>query len=91
VDVDLSSPLGGGDSAQDTVVVNGTGAADAVKVQRIGDQVHVKGLPALTRIAGSELLNDTLRIQTLAGDDTVTVDPNAELLISPVIDLGPDN
>jgi Ca2+-binding RTX toxin-like protein len=90
-DIDLSGPLGGGDSAQDTVIVNGTGAADAVKVQRVDDQVQTKGLAALTRIAGSELLNDTLRIQTLTGDDSVTVDPNAELLINHVIDLGADN
>jgi Ca2+-binding RTX toxin-like protein len=90
VDVDLSAPGGGGDQAQDTVIVNGTDAADAVKVNRVEDTVAVTGLRAVTGIAGSELLDDTLRINTLAGDDKVTVDPNAELLITPVIDLGAD-
>ena len=90
VDVDLSAPAGGGDLAQDTVIVNGTDAADAVKVNRVEDAVAVTGLAAQTGIAGSESLNDTLRINTLAGDDKVTIDPNAELLITPVIDLGAD-
>ena len=63
-------------------------AADHVAVTRDGDQVVVGGFPATTRISGSESLNDTLRINTLGGKDDVTVDPNAELLITPVIDLG---
>jgi Ca2+-binding RTX toxin-like protein len=90
VNVDLSGSAGGGDLAQDVVIVNGTDAADKVKVNRVEDSVVTAGLAAQTSIAGSELLNDTLRINTLAGDDTVTVDPNAELLITPVIDLGAD-
>ena len=61
-----------------------------MKVNRVEDQVVTAGLRTQTRIAGSESLNDTLRINTLAGDDRVTVDPNAELLITPVIDLGAD-
>jgi hypothetical protein len=36
------------------------------------------------------LLSDTLRVQTLGGDDAVTVSPAVEELISPVIDLGAD-
>jgi Ca2+-binding RTX toxin-like protein len=80
--------VGAGD--QDTVVVNGTDGRDTVQVTREEDQVVVAGLRTRTRIAGSELLNDTLRLNTLAGDDRVTVDPDAELLITPVIDLGPD-
>ena len=88
-DVDLGAFAGGGDGQQDTVVVNGRDKADdVVDVLRSGEQVHVGGLPLLTRIAGSESLNDTLRINTLGGKDQVTVDPDAELLITPVIDLG---
>ena len=41
------------------------------------------------RIAGSEGLNDTLRIQTLDGNDDVFIDPDVELLLTPVINLGP--
>ena len=87
-DVDLGAFTGGGDAAQDTVVVNGTDRPDNVKVNRSEDQVVTTGLRTQTRIANSESLNDTLRVNTLAGDDRVTVDPNAELLITPVIDLG---
>jgi hypothetical protein len=87
-DVDLSASLGGGDASQDTVIVNGRELADNVDVTADGTQVSVDGLPAVTRIRGSESLNDTLRINTLGGFDDVTVDPGAELLITPVIDLG---
>ena len=54
--------------------------------RRAGGQRRVAR--AKTRITGSESLNDTLRINTLGGKDDVSVDPNAELLITPVIDLG---
>ena len=88
-DVDLGAFAGGGDGQQDTVVVNGRDKADdVVDVLRSGEQVHVGGLPLLTRIGNSESLNDTLRVNTLGGKDQVTVDPDAELLITPVIDLG---
>ena len=53
-----------------------------------GNNKMVGGLPVLTRIAGSESLTDTLSISTLGGRDGVTVDPDAETLITPVIDLG---
>lgn len=87
-DLDLAANLGGGDNSQDTVVVNGRELADKVDVTADGAQISVDGLPALTRIRGSESLNDTLRVNTLGGFDEVTVDPDAELLITPVIDLG---
>ena len=73
-----SAPFdGGGDGAADTVIVNGTDRADRVRVTRIGPQVLTTGLAAQTTIAGSEGVNDTLRINTLDGRDDVTVDPNA--------------
>jgi hypothetical protein len=52
--------------------------------------VLVSGLASRLTIAGSESLNDTLRIQTFGGNDDVVVDPDAELAITPVIDLGAD-
>jgi hemolysin type calcium-binding protein len=89
VDVDLSASLGGGDGVPDSVVVNGTDRRDVLEVTRSGEQIAVAGLAAEIRITGSEGLNDTLRIQTLDGDDEVTIDPNVELLITPVVNLGP--
>jgi predicted ester cyclase len=90
VDVDLSLVGGGSDPQPDTVVVGGTEKRDVVRLTRAGDQVLAAGLAAETRISGSELLSDTLRVQTLGGDDTVTISPAVEELITPVIDLGAD-
>ena len=88
-DIDLAAFAGGGDSAQDTVVLNGTEARDIVRLTRQSDQALATGLTPQTTITGSELLNDTLRINTFGGNDDVLVDPAAEELITPVIDLGP--
>jgi Ca2+-binding RTX toxin-like protein len=90
VDVDLSLSDGTSDPQPDTVVVNGTEERDVVRLTRSGDQVLASGLAAQTRIAGSQLLSDTLRVQTLGGDDAVTVSPAVEELITPVIALGAD-
>jgi predicted ester cyclase len=90
VDADLSASLGGGDAATDTVIASGGDKKDRVRVARSGAQVLVTGLASRLTIAGSEGLNDTLRIQTFGGNDDVTIEPDAELLITPVIDLGAD-
>ncbi len=81
--------LGGADGQADTVVQNGTGGVDQLKVTRSGDATLVAGLKPTTIISGSEPANDTLRLNTLAGDDSVSVAPN--LPITPVIDLGADS
>jgi hypothetical protein len=47
----------------------------------------VKGLQPLTRITGSEP-TDQLKINTLDGNDRVTVDGTVFGLISPTTDLG---
>jgi hypothetical protein len=83
VDVDLAA-------STDTVVVNGTAGPDKVKVAPSGAGVKVSGLAAQTRITGAEPANDTLRIQTLAGDDTVSVAAAVLALIQTVVDFGPD-
>jgi hypothetical protein len=74
----------------DTVVVNGTDRRDVVDATAAGPQVSVAGLAAEVRIVGSEGVNDTLRIQTLDGNDEVTIAPDVELLLSPVVNLGAD-
>jgi Ca2+-binding RTX toxin-like protein len=89
VDADLAL-VGGGDGALDTVVVNGTAGPDKVKVSRSSGKIQVAGLQAQTRIAGAEPLTDTLRIQTQAGDDAVSVASVVFGLIQLVVDLGPD-
>jgi hypothetical protein len=90
VDVDLRLIDGSSDPQPDTVVVGGTEKRDVVRLLRSGDQVVAAGLAAQTTVTGSELLSDTLRVQTLGGDDAVAVSPAVEELITPVIDLGAD-
>jgi Ca2+-binding RTX toxin-like protein len=91
VDADLAAQIGGGDGGLDTVVVNGTAGPDKVKVSESSGKIRVAGLQAQTRIAGAEPLSDTLRIQTQAGDDTVSVASVVFGLIQLVVDLGPDS
>jgi hypothetical protein len=88
-DVALEASAGGGDAAADTVTVNGTDRPDRVNVTRDGDRIAVGGLAATTRITGSEVTGDTLRINTFLGDDTVTL-PDLSGLINTHVDLGAD-
>ncbi len=89
--VDLGgTPGGAGDGQADTVIANGTNGPDRVNVTRSGSQVQVKGLPAQLGITGSEPANDRLQVNTLAGNDKVTVAPDVSQLIAPIIDLGAD-
>ena len=90
VDVDLSAIGGSGDGQPDTVTVNGTTRRDVVDVTRSAAQVIVAGLAAETRITGSEPALDTLRVQTLDGNDDVTVAPDVKDVITPVVELGAD-
>jgi predicted ester cyclase len=89
VDVDLIGP-GGLDGVADMVVVDGTGRRDVIGVTRSGSDVLVDGLRARTRIFGSEPALDTLLLQTMAGDDEVTVAPDVGDLIATIVDLGGD-
>jgi Ca2+-binding RTX toxin-like protein len=91
VDADLAAQAGGGDAAADMVVVNGTAGPDKVKVSQSSGKIQVAGLQARTRIAGTEPLTDTLRIQTQLGDDTLSVASVVFGLIQLVVDLGPDS
>jgi Ca2+-binding RTX toxin-like protein len=86
--IDLSGTSGVGDGQPDTVIANGTNGPDHVHVTRSGSQVLSTGLAAQTRIVGSEAANDTLRVNTLGGNDKVTVAPDVSQLINPVVDLG---
>ena len=88
VDVDLAAVGGSGDGQADTVTTNGTSRRDVVQVTRSGSEVSVAGLAAVTRIVGSEAALDTLLVQTLDGNDTVTVAPDVADVITPVVDLG---
>jgi Ca2+-binding RTX toxin-like protein len=88
VNLDLASPAGSGqgDGAADSVVVNGTNAADNVAVTGAGTSFAVSGLPAFVAVQGSEGANDSLAINTLGGNDFV----NAATLPAGVVRLSVD-
>jgi Ca2+-binding RTX toxin-like protein len=73
VDVDLAGAVGGvaGDGQADRVVVNGTNGNDAIDVSGDAQAVKVSGLAATTEVLHSEVTNDRLDVNTLAGTDTV--------------------
>ncbi|HEX6723937.1 MAG TPA: calcium-binding protein [Gaiella sp.] len=73
VNVDLAGALGGatGDGQPDRVVVNGTDRDDRIDVSGDASEVKVSGLAATTRILHSEVANDRLEVNTLAGTDSV--------------------
>ena len=89
--VDLGATPGGpGDGQPDTVIVNGTDHADHVHLSSTPGNVLVSGLAPQTQITGAEPANDTLNLNTLAGNDTVAVGSGVSGVIVPVIDLGAD-
>ena len=77
VDVDLAAALGGSaaDGAADTVTVTGTDGNDTIAADANGAAVDVSGLPAAVRITHADPALDKLVIDTLAGADSVHLDP----------------
>jgi Ca2+-binding RTX toxin-like protein len=76
VNVDLAGTPGGatGDGQPDRVVVNATNGNDAITVSGDAGGVTVKGLAPAIGILHSEVANDRLEVNTLAGSDTVDSD-----------------
>jgi hypothetical protein len=71
VNVDLEGTPGNGDGQPDRVVVNATNGDDAITVNGGAAGVQVSGLSATVGVLHSEVANDRLEINTLAGADTV--------------------
>jgi RTX calcium-binding nonapeptide repeat (4 copies) len=74
VNVDLAGTLGGaaGDGAADRVIVNATNGNDTIEVSGNAQAVKVSGLAATTEVLHSEVANDRLELNTLAGADAVS-------------------
>jgi Ca2+-binding RTX toxin-like protein len=89
--IDLSAFDGTPDATPDTVTLDGSAKRDNVAVTNAGGQVLVKGLPTTTTIAGSDPGVDLLRVNTLAGDDNVSVAPDVADLMATAVDLGADS
>jgi hypothetical protein len=80
--------LGGSDTQPDTVTVNGTEQSDHARIEANSGSVDVEGLKTVTRITGAEP-TDHLQVNSLDGNDKVTVDAAALPLIGVAVDLGP--
>ena len=63
--------LGAGDGKADRVVVKGTNGDDAIRVFGDAGGVNVKGLAPFVTVLHSEVANDHLEINTLAGTNSV--------------------
>ncbi len=85
VNIDLAGTLGGsvGDGQADTVIVNGTDAADKFSISGAGSTAVVNGPSATVHVTNAEVANDTLQVNGLGGNDTI----NASRLHAGVVDL----
>jgi Ca2+-binding RTX toxin-like protein len=91
VNLNLAATGGSGDGAADSVIVDGTANADAVRVNDNGAKVVVTGLQAKVTISGAEAANDTLTVNAGAGDDTVDASGLPAGLISLQLNGGAGN
>lgn len=84
INMDLAATIGGtsGDAQPDSIIVNGTDLPDAINVAPNAGAVEVSGLPATIRIFRSEQLTDSLTVNGLAGDDSITSDPGVSAMIT---------
>ena len=85
VNIDLAGTSNGGtgDGRTDTVIVNGTAAADTFTISGSGTTVVVAGPSAPVNVTHAEAANDSLHVNALGGDDTI----NASRLHAGVIAL----
>jgi hypothetical protein len=75
VDVDLAAVRGGTtpDNQKDFVTVTGTAGNDTVAVSASGGAVTVDGLAAAVRVTHADPDGDRLDVDTLGGDDNVSI------------------
>ncbi len=93
VSLDLSgiSGTGVGDGQADSVIVNGTNAADNVNVTSSGSSYTISGLKDLVTVKGSEGANDSLFLNTLGGNDTINASGMSATVARLTVDAGDGN
>src|SRR5262249_32347180 len=71
--LDLAATPGGqtGDGQADSVILNGTNAADQITLGSSASNVFVTGLAAVVRISAVDAALDQLTINSLGGDDKI--------------------
>ena len=74
INLNLAGTVGGnaGDGQADVVIVNGTNGNDIINIVGAGTSASVVGLSAQVNITNSEGANDSLVVNALGGNDSVT-------------------
>ena len=90
VDNDLAGTLGGnaGDGVADRLTVNGTNGDDSIEISGDNGNVDVTGLAARVTAKNAEPALDTLVVNALGGDDTVSAVNLAASAIKLTVDGG---
>jgi Ca2+-binding RTX toxin-like protein len=93
VALNLAGTLGGaaGDGQADTVIVNGTGGDDSIGLSGGAGNLSVAGLSALVSINTAEGALDSLRVNGLAGADTISALVLPAGVLSLTLDGGSEN
>jgi RTX calcium-binding nonapeptide repeat (4 copies) len=84
--VDMSGPAGGPDAQTDSVNLVGTPDVDHITATATGTRIDVAGVPVATSITGSKI-PDQLQIAAEGPDDTITVDPAVDALVTTLINV----
>ncbi|WP_076865758.1 beta strand repeat-containing protein [Bradyrhizobium mercantei] len=88
--IDLSATGGNPDGALDTVIANGTAAADTITVTQNGNDILVNGLAAEILVHGQDA-TDVLQINGQGGDDQINASAVAAGSIALAINGGAGN
>ena len=91
VNTDLAAAVGGGDAQPDNVIVQGTNDDDISLVAGDASGVAALGLAARVNLTGTEVANDRLTVNALAGDDVVEASGLAAGAIGLIADGGAGN
>ncbi|MGG5823940.1 beta strand repeat-containing protein [Falsiroseomonas sp. HW251] len=91
VSVNLAATGGGGDSAADSVVAEGTNGADVVDLFGSGSSLALVGLAAQLGITGAEGANDSLVVRLRGGDDSFSAAALPAGVIRLTVDGGAGN
>jgi Ca2+-binding RTX toxin-like protein len=91
VNTDLAAAVGGGDAQPDNVIVQGTNDEDVSLVAGDASGVAALGLAARVNMTGTEVANDRLTVNALAGDDVVQASGLAAGAIGLIADGGAGN
>ncbi len=78
---DLATSSGAGDTAADTITINGTASSETISLTANAGVVEISGLAAHMRILNAEVDRDNLIVNGLGGGDSFAVGPGVTTLI----------